>query len=85
MPYIIEIETYQYRNQTITVVALRTGSDPDSFEPRIGICGVVKALDASGKYPPQRFSTERQAIEYGKQAAEWMVDHPVWDEKERGD
>jgi hypothetical protein len=68
-------ELYKYRGQTILVGVTKTNATPVSYVPRIVIMGAVQTLDPNGPYPPHQFPKEESAIEYGKQAAGWIVDN----------
>jgi hypothetical protein len=68
-------EMYQYRGQTIIVRAIKTTSTPVGYMPRIVIGGAEQTLDQNSPFPPHKFPEEKNAIEYGKKAAEWIVDN----------
>jgi len=70
-------ETYQYKGQVIEVKTFQKTSNPDTWEPVIFIAGVRHLLTARGDPSKQLFSTEAEAIEYGKKAAESQIDHPT--------
>jgi hypothetical protein len=58
----------------ITVRALKEPSPSVNYEPRIYITNVIRILNDRDKYPPKGFPTPGGAIEYGLQAAKWIVD-----------
>lgn len=81
-------ETFEYHGQKITVGTTATNLPSVRYAPRIVIMGAVQTLDPNGPFPPHQFPEEKNAIEYGKKAAEWIADNVanigsvVEDEKE---
>jgi hypothetical protein len=70
-------EPYKYRGQTITVRAKQKRTEsPIIWVPEIFITGALYILHAFDKYPPKHFPTSEAAIKYGKEAAEYLIDHP---------
>jgi hypothetical protein len=74
----------------ITVRATKKLSDSVTYEPQIYIQSAVHILNVPDKYPPKGFPTAGGAIEYGLEAAKWLVDRgaapatrvPGWKKKE---
>jgi hypothetical protein len=80
----------RYRSQMITVRANKKLSDSVTYEPQIYITNAVHLLNNRDKFPPKGFPTAGGAIEYGLEAAKWLVDRgaapptrvPGWKKKE---
>ena len=64
----------QYRSQRIIVRFTKNLSVPASYEPQIFITNAVHILNGGDKYPPKGFPTPGEAIDYGLEAAKWIVD-----------
>jgi hypothetical protein len=64
----------RYRSQMITVRAIKKLFDPLTYEPQIYITNAVHTLNDGDRYPPKGFPTPGDAIEYGLEAAKWIVD-----------
>lgn len=69
--------TYKYIGQRLTVRIVPYEFDKSQWEPRISITGSVHPLTFNTNYPRRGFDTENEAMEYGKAAAQWIVDHPT--------
>jgi len=63
--------TIQYRGRSITVSAVKSGS---AYEARIVIDGAIHVLHPLTKYPPSEFRTPAEPMDFGIEAAKWMVD-----------
>jgi hypothetical protein len=70
-------DSYKYKGQTITVYAHQKTAEPETWEPGISISGVRHILTVLGGYPPKIMPTEAAALEYGRKAAEWIIDNPI--------
>lgn len=70
-------ETHPYKGQRITVWAIACEFDKAKWEPRISITGAVQSLNFNTKNPRKCFDTDKEAIEYGLAAAQWIIDHPA--------
>jgi hypothetical protein len=71
------MDPYKYRGQTITVWPVQSEFDSNKWEPRISISRAIQSLTFNTVFPRKNFDTENDAIEYGKKAAEWIVDNPT--------
>jgi hypothetical protein len=69
-------QTIQYHGQTITVRAVLKDPASVSYEPHVVITGSRQLLNPTGKYPPRLFATPKEAIEYGIEAAKYIIDNP---------
>ena len=58
----------------ITVRFIKKPSVPVSYEPQIYITNAVHILNGGDKYSPKGFPTPGEAIDYGLEAAKWIVD-----------
>jgi hypothetical protein len=64
----------RYRSQMITVRFIKQMSPSVSYEPQIYIRNAFHTLNHNDKYPPKQFPTPGESIEYGLEAAKWIVD-----------
>lgn len=68
-------EIYVFKGIAITVRAIKKQIDQEPWEPVITIAGNRHLLNAFDQYPPRLFADAESAIAYGKEAAEFVVDH----------
>lgn len=64
----------KYKSQDITVFVEQVGKRWRAG--RVLVTGAPQPWPIAGKYLQEQFLTESEAVEYGKTAAEWVIDHP---------
>lgn len=71
------METYEYAGQRIEIRAHQKTTEPETWDVEVWISGTRHLLSIIGGHSSKQFPTAEAAIEYGKKAAEYILDHPT--------
>ena len=71
------IETYEYAGQRVEIRAQQKATEPETWDVEVWISGTRHLLSIFGGYPSKLSPTKALAIDYGKKAAEYILDHPT--------
>jgi hypothetical protein len=68
---------YRYGGKSVVVTPVPKTDQPEVWDVAIRIDGRPHFLTAFGSHPPKFFPSPEAAVEYGKQAAEYVIDNPT--------
>ena len=70
-------ESYEYQGKQVVVTPVPKTDQPETWDVTIRIDGVLYPLIKFGTHPPKLFPSSKRAVEYGKEAAQYIIDHPI--------
>ena len=71
----IQMSEYDFNieGKPVRVNSIQKHKDPDIWDATIFVNESRVTLNAFDDYPPKHFPTERDAVEYAKQAAQYVI------------
>ena len=67
-------KTYEYRGRQVSITAFQKVNEPEVWDMQIRVDGILQVLNSYEQYKPKLFSSPEDAITYGEEAAEHLVD-----------